>query len=99
MDTIEDHIVHLPDWRRQTTVKFNGRVIRATVERDFYAFQNRIYSEVWSDQTASWNRVQTLAGAEYKDLPGAGSKDHDAIFQQTADVVDSMIDYAKAVLA
>lgn len=100
VDVIADHIAPSKQgWTREVTVRTAGHKIRATVYRDFYAFQSRIYVEVWNPASLSWNNVRTLSGSDHKDLPSSSLQDKSEIFKGTADLVDELIAYAQEVLA
>lgn len=85
-------------WTRTTTVTWGGHKIRTTILRDFYSAQSRIYSEVFSARDLSWNRVQTLSGADHNLLPRSSSKDDVEILKATNDLMNALIAYAQQIL-
>ena len=86
-------------WRRQVTADWRGHKIRATIDRDSYDFQSRIFTEVWSAADLEWKRVETLLGKEHSDLPSAYEKSDERIEAGSQDLVLKMIGYAQLVLA
>jgi hypothetical protein len=85
-------------WTREVTVTWAGHKIRARVERDSYDFQSRIYSEVFSPAELKWNRVQTLPGADHKDLVSGYERDHDKIYASSERLVEQLLAYAQQIL-
>jgi hypothetical protein len=94
-------------WKRVVTCNLNGHKVRVTIYRDSYIFQSRIYSEVWSPATLSWNQVERRAGEDYAELPNAyslnGPRNTDQARVQltlaTDELFEDMIRYAEEILA
>jgi hypothetical protein len=86
-------------WTREVTVRAprSAHKVRATVKRDFYAFQSRIYVEVWNEANLAWNRVQTLDGSDYGDLPTTGAPDAYKI-KGSDQVIDNLLTYAIEII-
>lgn len=100
MTTIDDRIKRGPQsWVRETTYRWAGFKIRTHVERDAYDDQSRIYIEVFSADTLSWNRVQSLRGRDHADLVSAYEKDDSRIFEDTGRLVGQLVSYAQEVLS
>ena len=106
VDVVADHVSpRRQGWTRETTVEMLGHKVRATVYRDSYDFQSRIYVEVWNPASLSWSTIRALAGEDHGGLPSAyGAKADTAegkqrIFAGTAGLVDELLAYAEAVLS
>ena len=90
-------------WTREVTVRLLGHKVRAHVYRDSYPFQSRIYVEVWSPTTLSWNRIQTLSGENHDGLPSAyalldNSAQRAEVTAASGAVVDELVAYAREIL-
>jgi hypothetical protein len=100
LDLIADAITRgKQNWRREITWRWSGHKIRAVIDRDFYDFQSRIFVEVWSEASLSWNRVRTLEGKEYGDLPSATTRDVFEIEDATESLIDELLAYAQDILS
>jgi len=96
-----------PISRAGMTIAPEGPLLRATVYRDSYNNQSRIYSEVWSPDALAWNTVETLSGSDYPDLPRSGilsgttqrQQAEFAVNEGTDDLVQRLLDYAAEVTA
>lgn len=87
-------------WQRQVTKLVGEHKVRATVYRDSYDFQSRLYVEVWSESTLSWSRIQTLSGTDYPDLTSRYTPDLQAHARMTSDpVIIGMFGYAEELLS
>lgn len=99
----DDYATERQGWTREATYDLAGHKVRATVYRDSYDFQSRINVEVWSPASLAWNRIQTLSGTDYKELPSSALKPTEAgaklrIQTSTQPVVDELIAYARMIL-
>jgi hypothetical protein len=85
-------------WTREATVTWSGHKIRVHIERDSYDKQSRIYSEVFSATTLSWNRVQSLSGLDHTDLVSGYEKDETKILVSSNALLNNLIAYVQQIL-
>lgn len=87
-------------WTREQSVRWNGHKLRATIKRDFYDRQSELYVEVWDSSELKWNRIRTLSGLDYSELPSSSKyTTDDEIFRDTELVTLDLLRYAQEVLA
>lgn len=83
----------------ETTHLIEGHKVRTHIYRDSYDMQNRIYAEVWSPTTLSWNRVITRQGEQYAHLPSYAVRDDSVLLAALAEVEDDLVGYVHGILS
>ncbi len=85
-------------WIRKVTATVAEQKVRVVIDRDSYDFQSRIYTEVWSASTLSWNRIETRQGNDHKELPWSGTVSETKIQLATNELVNDMLEYSELIL-
>lgn len=99
-DFISDDLKHgKQSWTREATVQLGKHKLRVTIKRDAYDFQSQIYVEVWSPEQLQWNRVRSLEGTDYDDLPSYVVTNDVQIIQATNELMLELFNYAGEILA